>query len=144
MSSKVSTVPTNKKIISVVDDEIDISMLFRDALCKNMDGVDVVSFNDPVTALEHFTDNKVSYALVISDLRMAGLNGLELLKKVKNSNSSVRTILMSAYNFEEDALFQKYVKEGVIDSTIEKPVTIHRLCQRVKDELEVYNSSHEN
>ena len=145
MSSKVSTVPTNKKIISVVDDEIDISKLFRDALCKNMDGVDVVSFNDPVTALEHFTDNKVSYALVISDLRMAGLNGLELLKKVKNSNSSVRTILMSAYNFEEDALFQKYVKEGVIDSTIEKPVTIHRLCQRVKDELEVYNStSHEN
>ena len=145
MSSKVSTVPTNKKIISVVDDEIDISKLFRDALCKNMDGVDVVSFNDPVTALEHFTDNKVSYALVISDLRMAGLNGLELLKKVKNSNSSVRTILMSAYNFDEDALFQKYVKEGVIDSTIEKPVTIHRLCQRVKDELEVYNStSHEN
>jgi DNA-binding NtrC family response regulator len=114
-------------------------------LYVNMDGVDVVSFNDPVTALEHFTDNKVSYALVISDLRMAGLNGLELLKKVKNSNSSVRTILMSAYNFEEDALFQKYVKEGVIDSTIEKPVTIHRLCQRVKDELEVYNStSHEN
>jgi len=145
MASKVSTVSTNKKIISVVDDEIDISKLFRDALCKNMDGVDVVSFNDPVTALEHFTDNKVSYALVISDLRMAGLNGLELLKKVKNSNSSVRTILMSAYNFEEDALFQKYAKEGVIDSTIEKPVTIHRLCQRVKDELEVYNStSHGN
>jgi two-component system response regulator (stage 0 sporulation protein F) len=145
MASKASTVSTNKKIISVVDDEIDISKLFRDALCKNMDGVDVVSFNDPVTALEHFTDNKVSYALVISDLRMAGLNGLELLKKVKNSNSSVRTILMSAYNFEEDDLFQKYVKEGVIDSTIEKPVTIHRLCQRVKDELEVYNStSHGN
>jgi len=141
MASKVSTVSTNNKIISVVDDEIDISKLFRDALCKNMDRVDVVSFNDPVTALEHFTDNKVSYALVISDLRMAGLNGLELLKKVKNSNSSVRTILMSAYNFEEDDLFQKYVKEGVIDSTIEKPVTIHRLCQRVKDELEVYNST---
>jgi response regulator of citrate/malate metabolism len=72
---------------------------------------------------------------------MAGLNGMELLKKVKNSNYSVRTILMSAYNFEEDALFQKYAKEGVIDSTIEKPVTIHRFCQRVKDELEVYNST---
>src|SRR4029078_6701047 len=145
MSSKVSAVPTNKKIISVVDDEIDISKLFRDALCKNMAGADVVSFNDPVAALDNFTDNKVCYALVISDLRMSALNGMELLKNVKNSNSSVRTILMSAYNFEEDALFQKYVKEGVIDSTIEKPVTIHRLCQRVKDELEVYNSaSHEN
>jgi DNA-binding NtrC family response regulator len=145
MSSKVSAVSPYKKIISVVDDEIDISKLFRDALCKNMDGIDVVSFNDPVTALEHFTDNKVSYVLIISDLKMAGLNGLELLKKVKNSNSSVRTILISAHNFEEDALVQKYVKEGVIDCTIEKPVTIHRLCQRVKDELEAYNStSHGN
>src|ERR1051325_7005259 len=113
MASKVSTVSTNKKIISVVDDEIDISKLFRDALCKNMDGVDVVSFNDPVTALEHFTDNKVSYALVISDLRMAGLNGLELLKKVKNSNSnsSVRTILMSAYNLRKMISFKNMLKK---------------------------------
>ena len=27
---------------------------------------------------------------------------------------------------------------GIIDSTIEKPITIHRLCQRVKDELQKY------
>ncbi len=70
---------------------------------------------------------------------MAGLNGLELLKKVKNSNSGVRTILMSAYNFDEDKLFQEYMEKGIIDSNIEKPVTIHRLCQRVRDELEAYN-----
>ena len=68
---------------------------------------------------------------------MPGLNGLELLKKVKSSNSNVRTILMSAYNFE-DELFQKYMKQGIIDSTIEKPVTINRLCQRVRDEFQVY------
>ena len=50
------------------------------------------------------------------------------------------TILMSAFNFEEDEKFQKYMKDGVIDSTIEKPVTIHRLYQRVTDELQVYQS----
>jgi DNA-binding NtrC family response regulator len=75
---------------------------------------------------------------VISDLRMPGLNGLELLKKVKSSNPSVRTILMSAYNYEENELFQMYMKEGIVDSTIEKPVTINRLCQRIRDEFEVY------
>jgi hypothetical protein len=42
MTSKVYSIPTNKKIISVVDDEMDISELFRNALCKNMDGVNVV------------------------------------------------------------------------------------------------------
>lgn len=59
MTSKVYSIPTNKKIISVVDDEMDISELFRNALCKNMDGVNVVSFNEPISALEHFTDNKI-------------------------------------------------------------------------------------
>lgn len=86
MTSKVYSIPTNKKIISVVDDEMDISELFRNALCKNMDGVNVVSFNKPISALEHFTDNKNSYALVISDLKMTGLNRLELLYKVKELN----------------------------------------------------------
>jgi len=49
------------KLVSVVDDEFDISTLFRDALCENMDGVKVLSFNDPIKALEHFTENKSAY-----------------------------------------------------------------------------------
>ena len=122
-----------ERIVSVIDDDIDISELFHHALCENIDGVSIVSFNDPVAAFEHFTENKESYALVISDLRMPGINGLELLKKVKRANSKVRTILMSAFNFEEHDLFQKYMKEEIIDSTIEKPVTIQRLSQRVRD-----------
>jgi hypothetical protein len=52
----------------------------------------------------------------------------------------VRTILMSAYNFEEEELYQSYMIEAVINSTIEKPVTIQRLCQRVRDDLEIYQS----
>jgi len=97
----------------------------------------IFSFSDPIKALQHFNENTSSYVVVISDLRMSGLNGLEFLKKVKDANSSVRTILMSGYNFE-DKVFQDYMKQGIIDSTIEKPVTIQRLCQRVRDELEVY------
>jgi len=91
-------------------------------LTQNIIGVDVFSFNDPILAIEHFEEKESAYALVISDLRMPGLNGLELLKKVNDSNSSVRTILMSAYNFDEDKLFQEYMEKGIIDSTIEKPV----------------------
>lgn len=41
-------------------------------------------------------------------------------------------------NYHEDELFQKYIKEGVIDSTIEKPVTLSRLCQRVRGEFQNY------
>jgi DNA-binding NtrC family response regulator len=115
----------NKRIVSIVDDEIYITKLFHEALRENIDGISVFSFIDPVIAFEHFTENNANYALVISDLRMPGLNGLELLKKVKTSNPKVRTILMSAYNFEEDEMYQQYMKEAVINSSIEKPVTMN-------------------
>jgi DNA-binding NtrC family response regulator len=95
-------VSTNDRIVSIIDDELDITELFRDAICGNIDGMSVVTFNDPVLALEHFTENKQDYTLVISDLRMPTLNGLELLKRIKSSSPNVRTILMSAYNFELD------------------------------------------
>jgi DNA-binding NtrC family response regulator len=72
---------------------------------------------------------------------MPGLNGLQLLKKVKDSNPRVRTILMSAYNFEEEELYQSYMIEKVINSTIEKPVTMNRLYQTVRDELNAYQSA---
>ena len=131
----------SKRIVGVIDDDIDITTLFHDVLCENVLEASVHAFNDPVAALKHFTENESNYALLISDLRMPGLNGLELLKKVKVSNPKVRTILMSAYNFDEDPTYQKYMNERIIDSTIEKPVTIHRLCQRVQDELKIYQVS---
>ena len=114
---------SNNRIVSVVDDDIYIAKLFHEALSENIDGISVFSFTDPVKAFEHFTEYKENYVLVIADLRMPGLNGLELLKKVKTSNPIVRTILMSAYTFEEDILFLKYMEEGIINSTIDKPVT---------------------
>ena len=131
----------NNRIVSIVDDDIYIAQLFHEALSENIAGISVFSFNDPVMAFEHFTDNKDAYALVIADLRMPGLNGLELLKKVKTSNPKVRTILMSAYNFEEEELYQSYMIEAVINSTIAKPVTMIRLFQTVRYELDAYQSA---
>ena len=131
-------ISTNNLIVSIVDDELDITELFRDAICDSIDGISVVTFNDPIIALEHFADNKQDYALVISDLRMPSINGLELLKRIKSSSPNVTTILMSAFNFEFDELYRTCSDEGIIDSSIEKPVTIDALCQRVRDEFQVY------
>jgi two-component system response regulator YesN len=84
-----------------------------------------------VIALEHFIDNKKNYALVIADLRMPGMNGLELLKKIRKFIPKVRTILISAYEVDNDPVFRGFVKEGVIDKFIHKPITIRGLCQEV-------------
>lgn len=128
----------DERIVSIVDDDIDTTRLFNDALCGNIDGIRVITFNDPIMALQHFTENKQNYALVISDLRMPNLNGLELLEKIKKLNDKVRTMLINAHEIENDVVFQHYLQLGIIDSYIPKPVTINQLCQKVRDELLEY------
>jgi DNA-binding NtrC family response regulator len=129
----------NHRIVGIVDDEIDITELFQDALCSNIDGISVVSFNDTTLALEHYAQNIQNYALIISDMRMPLMTGLELLKKVKELNPNVRTMLLSAFDMQDNPDFQKYLKDGIIDSFLEKPISINRLCQEVRDEIETYD-----
>jgi len=126
------------RIVSIIDDELDITQLYQDAIYGHIEGISVVCFNNPVTALEHFIENKKDYALVISDLRMPNLNGLDLLSKIKMLNSNVRTILVSAYEVKEDEVFQKYMKEGIIDLFIEKPIPIDWLRQKVREQIKAY------
>ena len=127
---------TNNKIVSVVEDELDITNLFHNALRKSIYGVSVVSFNDSVLALKHFKNNKKNYRLVIADWRMPKLNGLELLKKIKKLNPNVRTILISAYEVENEPVFQRFMKEGIIDKFIQKPMTLNYLCREVNNQLQ--------
>jgi DNA-binding NtrC family response regulator len=137
------TLSTSKRIVSIVDDELDITRLFRDALTNNIDDASVVTFNDPIIALEHYTKNKQSYALVIADMRMPAVSGLELLKKVKKLNAKVRTILISAYEFENNPEFQIYLKDGIINSYLQKPIKINRLRQIARNEFGMYESTTE-
>jgi DNA-binding NtrC family response regulator len=127
---------TDNKIVSVVEDELDITNLFHDALRKTIYGVSVVSFNDSVLALKHFKNNKKNYRLVIADWRMPKLNGLELLKKIKKLNPNVRTILISAFEVENEPVFQRFMKEGIIDKFIQKPMTLNYLCREVNNQLQ--------
>jgi DNA-binding NtrC family response regulator len=60
--------------ILIVNDEFDIISIFRQGLMKK--GFSVFGFTDPLLALEHFQLNQEKYGLVISDLRMPGMNGL--------------------------------------------------------------------
>ncbi len=134
---------SNIRIVSIVDDELDITQLYQDAIYGHINGISVVCFNNPVTALEHFIENKKEYALVISDLRMPNLNGLDLLSKIKIINPNVRTILVSAFNVKEDKVFQKYMKDGTIDLFVEKPIPIDWLRQKVREQVEEYEKENE-
>jgi hypothetical protein len=48
-------------------------------------------------------------------------------------------MLLSAFDMQDNPDFQKYLKDGIIDSFLEKPISINRLCQEVRDEIETYD-----
>jgi len=123
-------------MVSIVDDDPDIIMLFHEAL-KSISGITIFTFTDPILALEHFQVNEYAYVLVLSDFKMPGLNGMEFLKKIKEVNSFVRTILMTAFQIE-DKVFREYTKKKIINAFLQKPIGIHDLLKEVNTQLHSY------
>ena len=123
----------SKGLISIIDDDFDIADLFCDALSDIQDLV-VLKFTDPIIALEHFKINMKDYALVISDLRMPVINGLQLLKTVKDLNPTTRTILMTAFDMQ-DEVFQEYTKNKIINGFLQKPIELKLLVDEVNKQM---------
>ena len=126
-----------EELVGIVDDDSDISMLFADALRGVDSGISVFTFNDSLEALKHFTNNKEKYILVICDLMMPRLNGLDLVKKIKKLSPKTRTMIISGYEIEPGEL-QIDINQGIIDKIIQKPISMYGLRQEVKNQIKDY------
>jgi DNA-binding NtrC family response regulator len=130
---------TERRLVAIVDDEKDITVLLSDAL-KRIEGISIVAFNDPKIALEHFKTNFDAYAVIISDFRMPEINGMQLIKQVKDSNSLVRTILMTAYDLQDPEL-EKFIENKTINKFLQKPIGLADLLAEVKNQLNLYEQN---
>ena len=126
----------NSKLVAIIDDELDITVLFRDAI-RGIRGISIFTFTNPIMALEHFKINRKDYRLIVSDLRMPGINGIELLKRVKELNPLVRTVLMTAFEFD-DELFQQCAEKQIINGFLQKPILLKDLVKEVDNQLHIY------
>jgi two-component system, chemotaxis family, chemotaxis protein CheY len=92
--------------ILVVDDEKDIQMLFEQRFRKeirNREMEFVFAFSGD-EALEYMNNLKHEFVLILSDINMPGMSGLELLKKIKAKNSQPPPVVMmiTAYGDAEN------------------------------------------
>jgi DNA-binding NtrC family response regulator len=122
---------TNKtQFLSVVDDELDLMSLFRDALSQ-IEDTNVIGFNDSMQALEHFKLNQSDYGLILSDFRMPNIDGMELLKKVKTINPSVKTVLIRAFEVNE----KEFEQSNCVDAFLQKPISVPDLIDAVETQI---------
>jgi DNA-binding NtrC family response regulator len=124
------------KLVAIIDDELDITVLFRNAI-RGIRGISIFTFTNPVMALEHFKINRKDYVLIVSDLRMPGIDGIELLKRIKELNPLVRTVLMTAFEFD-DELFQQYAEKQIINGFLQKPILLKDLIKEVDNQLHLH------
>jgi len=115
----------------VVDDDEELAYIFREFLKRS--GFNTVSFTDPLIALKHFNDNPREYWLVIADLKMPNLNGIDLAKKIRNNSSTVKILLITGF-FDDEYLISDDFKEARISEVLHKPVKLKEL-QRYVHEL---------
>lgn len=129
MTKIIGNTKTLTNLMSVVDDENDILTLFTQALSQIGD-TDVLGFTDAALALEHFKLNQSNYTLVLSDFRMPTMNGLELLTKVKAINPAVKTLLISAFEVNEEL-----EQSNCVDAFLQKPISIPDLIDAVETQI---------
>lgn len=117
-----------RRILAVDDSEINRQHL---RMILESEGFDVEAAEDGASAWESLQANK--YHLVITDLRMPGLSGLDLLAKVRGARLPVGVIMLTAYGDPTDAL--NAMKAGA-DDFITKPCDAERLRFLVKRTLD--------
>jgi two-component system response regulator (stage 0 sporulation protein F) len=111
------------KNILLVDDEDSIHLLYREELEE--EGYAVISAFSGEEALEKLVAQETD--LVILDINMPGMNGLEALRKIKEINPSLPVILSSAYQeFKQD------LSSWASDEYIVKSANLDELKKAVK------------
>ena len=123
--------------ILIVDDEANLLEVLAVAL-ENM-GYGTVTAETAEEALAVLEEREVH--LVLSDLRLPGLNGRELMEKVKAANPDLPVVIMTAYASLKEAV--EIIKEGAFDYTV-KPFELDALEATIASALRYYALGRDN
>ncbi|MCD4794952.1 MAG: sigma-54 dependent transcriptional regulator [Bacteroidales bacterium] len=116
--------------ILVIDDEKAIRNSLKDIL--EYEKHDVTLVEDGKQGIIELTDNE--YEIVLCDIKMPGMDGIEVLEKVTEKGIDVRFIMISGHGTVDTAVGA--IKKGAFDF-IEKPLDLNRLLITVKNALEI-------
>jgi CheY-like chemotaxis protein len=123
-------------LVLVVDDEPDIEVLFRQQFRRDLRaGRFTMEFAQSApAALKRITDAEtVSLILILSDINMPGMSGLELLPKARTVRPDVPIIMITAYG---DAETKRKALEGGAEALLTKPIDFGVLRNEIETRVE--------
>jgi len=113
--------------ILLIDDDTDILFTFTAVI--EGEGYHLKSFNNPYEALNHFSQmDPYYYDLVIMDIRMPGMNGIQLYSKLKVMNPDIKVLFLSALDAVEELL--SIFPDIKINEIIRKPIEPRNLISK--------------
>ena len=122
-------------LILVVDDESDVEMLFRQQFRRDLRAgrFNMDFAQSGASALQQISDAAgASLILILSDINMPGMSGLELLPKAKAVRPDVPVIMITAYG---DAETKRKALEGGAETLLTKPIDFAALRSEIDSRL---------
>jgi len=117
--------------IMVVDDETDVKELFRQRFRKEIRAgeMDFIFYHSAENALEALKNNgHTDVVLILSDINMPGMNGLELLHILKKEVPNIKVMMVTAYADDEN--YQQAMRYGA-DGFVNKPIDFTALKEKM-------------
>jgi YesN/AraC family two-component response regulator len=117
--------------IMVVDDEEDVQLLFRQKFRKEIKTgkIDFKFAMSAQEALNYLNAQKENcLVLILSDINMPGMNGLELLKIIKTTSPQLKVFMITAYGDEDN---YRLAMEYGADDYLHKPVEFETLKEKI-------------
>lgn len=117
-----------------MDDEPDVLYITVRALGNC--GFPIDNFTDPAKALAHFEKHASEYSLVLSDIRMPSIQGIEFLNRIKRIRPDIPVMAMTAYSMADDDIAGSvpWLKKEEI---VHKPFKALAICNMVKQVLKI-------
>jgi DNA-binding NtrC family response regulator len=123
--------------ILIVEDEAKMRRLLE--LNLGEDGFSTLSAGDAESGLKLLRESSVD--LVVTDLKLPGMNGLEFLQTIKRQNAAIPVVVMTAFGTVETAV--EAMKAGASDYVL-KPFSLNEIRMVIHKELDVHKLREEN
>lgn len=117
-----------KKRLLIVDDQYGIRNLLSELFIK--DGYETCTAATGKEAIEIVQNEKID--LILLDIKIPGMDGIDILNQINKMNKDVKVIMMTAYG--ELNLLGEAMEKGAVAYFL-KPFDIHEIRQKVKKEL---------